>query len=100
MLEHIKKMVDEINEGKSQLFDVREQDEWDAGHLGLATLLPLSEIKQGKIDALGDKNKKTYLHCRSGGRVKQAEPLLKDLGVNDIVALSEGYQALVSEGLK
>ena len=43
-LEDIK---DQLEDGTAQLLDVREQDEWDAGHLADAKLVTLSSLQDG-----------------------------------------------------
>lgn len=83
------------------LIDVREQKEWDDGHLKSAKLVPLSklnELPEGtkSIDGLS-KDKIIYCHCRSGGRVLRAAPILKEMGY-DIRPLKAGYVDLVEAG--
>ncbi|MEZ6058842.1 MAG: rhodanese-like domain-containing protein [Planctomycetaceae bacterium] len=79
------------------LLDVREPDEWNAGHLRLAQLLPLSVIRTGEFSAeqqkLLPKDMPIYVHCRSGGRVLVASKLLREKGY-DIRPLKSGYEAL------
>ena len=89
---------DQLEDGEAQLLDVREQDEWDAGHLTQASLVPLSTLSEG-VDPQGlDKTKKTYLHCRSGKRVMTAAPILEGMGYADVTPLHEGFEALMAEG--
>lgn len=96
-LDTIKK---ELASGDAQLFDVREQEEWDAGHLKDAALVPLSSLNEGACLVDLDKSKKVYLHCRSGQRVLSAAPILEDLGFDSVTPLGEGFDALVSEGFE
>ena len=49
-----------------QLIDVREQDEWDAGHHKLASHLPMGEVEE-KIDNFNNEEKYVFV-CRSGAR--------------------------------
>jgi rhodanese-related sulfurtransferase len=91
-------MKDQLEDGEAQLFDVREQDEWDAGHLSQASLVPLSSLSEGLEPEGFDKNKKVYLHCRSGKRVMTAAPLLENMGFSDVTPLNEGFEALMAEG--
>ncbi len=100
MLDHLQEMLNEIKAGTAQLFDVREQNEWDLGHLKLASLVPLTQLNEGALPDQHDTGKKTYLHCRSGVRVQMAAPLLQDLGFQEVIPLSEGYDELVQEGLE
>ena len=100
MEDHLEKMKKELENNEAQLLDVREPDEWEEGHLKQARLAPLSLIKESQVPEEVDKNKKIYLHCRSGRRVLQAEQLLLDMGFQDIVALDEGFDDLVMEGFE
>ncbi len=99
MMEHLEEMKSELEKGEAQLFDVREQEEWDAGHLKLANLVPLSSLNYGE-EPQADKNKKTYLHCRSGNRVYSAAPILGQMGFSDVIPLNEGFEELCDEGFE
>lgn len=48
------------------LLDVREQDEWDAGHAPQALHIPMSQLA-GRLDDLPADNDVLVI-CRSGGR--------------------------------
>jgi rhodanese-related sulfurtransferase len=94
-----------VAEKKAVMIDVREQKEWDAGHLADAKLVPLSKLSAGQKDkAFAEKlanelpkDKVVYCHCRSGGRVLPAADILKDLGY-DVRPLKAGYQDLLDAG--
>ena len=93
-----------IAAGEAILIDVREQDEWDSvGHLQVAALVPLSELKKEKLDeALAQKlpkDKIIYCHCASGGRVMPASAILYTLGY-DVRPLKAGYDDLLEAGFK
>ncbi len=83
------------------LIDVREQDEWDAGHLTDAKLVPLSDLREPadreRIAAELPRDKTIYCHCKSGGRVLMAKAVLDELGF-DIQAMKEGFDELVQFG--
>src|SRR6185295_6269910 len=87
------------------LVDVREQKEWDDGHIDGALLLPLSWLReQSKGDSfaerLGEKlpaKKILYIHCRSGGRALTAAGLLRKQGY-DARPLKAGYEDLRKAG--
>jgi rhodanese-related sulfurtransferase len=70
-------MLEEIESGEAQLFDVREQSEYDGGSIASSTLCPLSALKDGKPPATGQKTTLTYIHCQAGKRAKMAKPLLE-----------------------
>jgi len=100
MTPEIKTMSNEVKDGTAMLLDVREQEEWDDGHLEIAKLVQLSKLESGTEPEGIDKSKKLYLHCRSGNRVQMAKPLLVSMGYTEVIALNEGFDDLVSEGLK
>jgi rhodanese-related sulfurtransferase len=91
--------------GKAVMLDVREQKEWDAGHLADAKLLPLSKLAQGEgskqlaaeVAKELPKDKVIYCHCKAGGRALTAGDILKDLGY-DVRPLKPGYQDLIDAG--
>ncbi len=88
----------ELASGSAQLLDIREWDEWKAGHLAQAVFCPLSGINGGDIPTELDLSKKTYIHCRSGRRVLQGKPLLEEAGFTQVIALPEGFDALAAAG--
>ncbi len=100
MDKRLEALVNHVTEGKAQLLDVREPDEWNMGHLALAKLVPLSDLQAGVEPSGFDKTIPTYLHCRSGVRVHSAAPILESMGFEKVIPLSEGFQELVSEGVK
>lgn len=66
------------------ILDVREQDEFDEGHIPGAILLPYTEIESKAETLLPDKNKQILVYCRSGRRSKIAAESLVKLGYTDI----------------
>ncbi len=68
------------------IIDVREQDEYDSGHVDGAINIPLSELGSSttKLDEL-DKDQQVILYCRSGARAGSAVQLFKSLGFKDVV---------------
>ncbi|MFZ4515926.1 MAG: rhodanese-like domain-containing protein [Acidimicrobiia bacterium] len=56
------------------LLDVREPQEWEAGHAVDATWIPMSEISERHTELPADRD--IYVICRSGGRsLRVAEAL-------------------------
>lgn len=85
------------------LLDVREEQEWDEGHLQVAKLVPLSAIRAGNLTAEMKKNmpkdKPIYCHCRSGRRVLAASKILRAQGY-DVRPLTAGYEPLLKAGFE
>lgn len=55
------------------VLDVRQPDEYEAGHVPGAVLIPLDEL-EARIDEVPDGD--LYVICRSGGRSRKALELL------------------------
>jgi rhodanese-related sulfurtransferase len=66
------------------LLDVRTQEEFDAGHIASAILLPYDEIALKAATVLPDKEKEIVLYCRSGRRSAIAKKALVELGYKDV----------------
>ena len=66
------------------LLDVRTQEEFDAGHIPTAILLPYDEINLKAATVLPDKEKEIVLYCRSGRRSAIAKKALVKLGYKDV----------------
>ncbi len=79
--EQIKKQV-ENNE--IFLLDVREQHEWDLGHIAGAKLISLGNINTETTKDL-PKDIPIYVYCRSGSRAGQAVTVLKQLGFSNVL---------------
>ncbi|MET8699262.1 rhodanese-like domain-containing protein [Kitasatospora sp. NPDC058032] len=71
------------------LLDVREQDEWDAGHVDGALHIPIGEVV-ARIGELPDE--KLYVLCRVGGRSAQVVQYLVQNG-RDAVNVDGGMYA-------
>ena len=67
------------------ILDVREQDEYDSGHIPGAMLLPAGTIDEATAaDVIPEKDSTVLVYCRSGNRSKTASSTLADLGYTNI----------------
>ena len=66
------------------ILDVREQDEFDQGHIPGAILIPYTQIDFKAEDVLPDLDQLILVYCRSGRRSKIAAEALVDLGYTNI----------------
>jgi phage shock protein E len=104
---HTKDSLDTVKEnvkaGKAVIVDVREQNEWDAGHLKISILMPQSKLKvESELAELVKKlpkDKIIYTHCRAGGRALACGDILKKQGY-DVRPLKPGYQQLIEAGFE
>ena len=67
------------------VLDVREQDEFDAGHIPGAVLLPVGTITKDTAAAvIPELDSVVLVYCRSGNRSKKASQALVELGYTGI----------------
>ncbi|BDH08858.1 MULTISPECIES: rhodanese-like domain-containing protein [Streptomyces] len=81
------------------LLDVREDDEWEAGHAEGALHIPMSEFvaRYGELTEAAPEDGKVYVLCRVGGRSAQVAQYLIQQGV-DAVNVAGGMQAWEAAG--
>ena len=81
--EEAKSMMEE--QPDAVILDVREQDEYDAGHIPGAVLLPVDTInEETAASVIPEKDTVVLVYCRSGNRSKTASKALVDLGYTQI----------------
>lgn len=66
------------------LVDVRTKEEFEEKHLPGAILLPVDDIKDGRLERLPDKDQTILLYCRTGRRAKDAAEYLAKKGYTNI----------------
>ena len=81
------------------LVDVREDREWDAGHLPGATHLGKGVIERDIEVTFPDKNTPLVLQCGGGFRSALAADALQKLGYTNVVSLEGGYRGWIERGL-
>ena len=74
-----------MDSGNVIVLDVREQSEFDAGHIKDAVLLPVGTINEKSAAAvIPSKDSTVLVYCRSGNRSKTASEELVKLGYKNI----------------
>ena len=79
------------------LLDVRNQDEYDSGHISGSLLIPVGEL-ESRLSELPDKNAEIIVFCRSGRRSANASGILQNNGyanVYDMQAVTNWPDPLV-----
>ena len=81
------------------LIDVRELEEWQAGHIKQAKLVPLATLVT-KIVTLAPKlDTAIYLYCQHGRRSHNAALMLSSLGYSNIFELEGGISNWIESGM-
>jgi rhodanese-related sulfurtransferase/rubrerythrin len=88
--EALKQILDHDKKGEIVLVDVRQPEEYEAGHIPGAVLIPLGELENryGELE----KDKRILTYCRLGHRSKAAAMLLCGLGFKDVQTMDGGIQ--------
>jgi len=85
--------------GKRIILDVREYDEFAAGHLPGAINVPrgVLEFKIGMIPEAADKNAPVLLYCRTSGRAALSAVQLQRIGYSDVISMAGGFDQWATE---
>jgi rhodanese-related sulfurtransferase len=79
------------------LLDVREQSEWNEGHINGAVLIPLAQLSTRLSEIPADKD--VLIICRSGNRSAQARDELRAAGYPNTTSIDGGMNAWITAGL-
>jgi molybdopterin/thiamine biosynthesis adenylyltransferase/rhodanese-related sulfurtransferase len=82
------------------LVDVREGDEWRAGHLPTAIHIPRGFLELQIDDALPDKEAPIVLYCAGGNRSAMAAKTMRDLGYSNIRHMVRGFSGWRDAGFE
>ncbi len=78
------------------ILDVREQSEYDAGHIPGVTLIPLNDVAN-RLNEI-PKDKPVIVTCRSGNRSGQATDFLRQQGYTNVHNMTGGINAWQQAG--
>ena len=84
-----------VGEGGAVLVDVREDDEWEAGHAPDAVHVPLGEVGEAAGRFAG---RRVMVVCRSGNRSAKAAKALAEAGV-EVTNVAGGMSSWAAAGL-
>ena len=80
-----KEAKERIDSGREVvILDVRTKEEFDAGHIPGALLIPNETIGTEKPEQLPDLNAEILVYCRSGNRSRQAAEKLVEMGYTGV----------------
>jgi molybdopterin/thiamine biosynthesis adenylyltransferase/rhodanese-related sulfurtransferase len=101
LLQQVKSEIDEVDAKTANelmgsvepplVVDVREQDEWEEGHLPRAIHVPRGNL-ESRIERLSpDRERPIVLYCAVGNRSAFAAKTLQELGYERVSSLAGGY---------
>lgn len=73
------------------ILDVREPNEWEAGHIPGATLIPLGELESRLAEIPTDQT--VVVVCRSGNRSATGRDILLNAGFTEVTSMGGGMNA-------
>ncbi|WP_367106372.1 rhodanese-like domain-containing protein [uncultured Psychrobacter sp.] len=83
------------------IIDVREPEEYAAGHIEGALLVPrgILEFKINELTANKGADTDMVIYCQVGGRSALAAQTLQTLGYKNVVSLVDGYEGWAEAGM-
>ena len=85
--------VQRINRDKAVVVDVREVDEFAAGHIAAAKNLPIGQLENKLAATVKNKSLPLILVCATGARANKALATATKLGYAQVEVLSGGLKA-------
>jgi rhodanese-related sulfurtransferase len=82
-----------INRERAVVVDVREPEEFAAGHVGGARNVPLGQLQDKLPGAVKNKTVPLLLTCATGARAQRAVAVAKKLGYEKAQAIAGGLKA-------
>ena len=78
------------------ILDVRTQEEWDAGHVPDATLIPLDQLPTRLSELPEDQD--IVVICRSGNRSATGRDILLSAGFESVTSVAGGFNQWTANG--
>jgi sulfur-carrier protein adenylyltransferase/sulfurtransferase len=100
LLARVKAEIDEVDAvharelletGDPVIVDVREQDEWDEGHIPGAIHIPRGNLESRIESAVPGRDGAVVIYCASGNRSAFAAKTLEELGYEEVASLAGGF---------
>ncbi len=82
----------------AKLIDVREDNEWQAGHAAAAEHLGKGIIERDIETTVPDKSTELILYCGGGFRSALAADVLQTMGYTNVFSMAGGWKAWKDSG--
>lgn len=83
----------ELMENGGSLIDVREDNEWSAGHAAGAVHIGRGVIERDIVQRFPDKSAELILYCGGGYRSALAADSLQKMGYTNVFSMDGGWKA-------
>jgi molybdopterin/thiamine biosynthesis adenylyltransferase/rhodanese-related sulfurtransferase len=100
LLTQVKSEIEEVDASRARdllssdshaVVDVREQNEWDEGHIPGAVHVPRGNLESRIESTVPDRSVPVVVYCASGNRSAFAAKTLEELGYENVVSLAGGF---------
>lgn len=81
-----------------QLVDIREDDEWAAGHIAGAQHIGKGVIERDIETKIPDRNAEIILYCGGGSRSLLAGQTLQEMGYTNVASMTGGWREWRARG--
>jgi rhodanese-related sulfurtransferase len=85
-----------LREAGAFILDVRQPEEWAAGHIPDATLIPLGDLPARIAEV--PKDRQVLVVCRSGNRSAQGRDILLGAGYPSVTSMAGGMNDWAAAG--
>ena len=92
-----KNFIDILKLNKIDILDVRRESEFKNKHIEGAMNIPLSNLKEKAQDIKQSDN--LYIHCAAGYRSVIAISILRKMGYNKLINISDGFNGILKRDL-
>ena len=96
-VEEVKRRMDGGDPG-FVLVDVREESEWNAGHIPGATHLGKGVIERDVEQKIPDTGQEIVLYCGGGFRSALAAEALEKMGYTNVISMDGGWRGWKEKG--
>jgi rhodanese-related sulfurtransferase len=86
----------ELRGSDAFILDVRTPEEWEAGHIPGATLIPLDELESRLAEV--PRGEEIVVICRSGNRSAAARDILLQAGFEAVTSVAGGFNQWMANG--
>jgi rhodanese-related sulfurtransferase len=88
-----------LKSGEAVIVDVRDEDEWDEGHIPGATHMSRGTVEFDIEEKFPDPNAMIICHCGGGGRGALATESLQKMGYKNVRNMTGGFKVWKAAGL-